>query len=146
MFVYRPTEPRLLDYCNAGRSPVTSLPIIIRHGSPPANHVTSAQGRRLKYAAELRRSRNLGPAFGPRGSHSHRATSHGFLSVRLSVTQAHVFVLLATVCYGRQFFATDGRTDERTESSVIFQNYFHVEISGKWDFLEIKTSGQSNLT
>jgi len=57
-----------------------------------------------------------------------------------------VFVLLATVwhsniaqiSYGRQFFVTDGRTDERTESSVIFQNYFREEISGKWDFLEIK--------
>ena len=52
MFVYWLIKPRF-DYCNASHSPVTSLPLIIRHGSAPADHVTPAPGssgvRRLKF-------------------------------------------------------------------------------------------------
>jgi len=44
MFVYWLIKPRF-DYFNASHSPVTSLPLIIRHGSPPAVHVTPAPGR-----------------------------------------------------------------------------------------------------
>ena len=60
MFVYWSTTtsrapPRLLH----AHSPVTSLPAVIRHGSPPDNHVTPARRRSLKYAARSRVARSM---------------------------------------------------------------------------------------